>query len=99
MDFTLGPDLERFRREVQAVLAATVDESVRRRVRSTGTHHDEGMASAMGARGWLRASVPGAAGTDPIRVHLLFSEMERVGAPYEALASNLLVAGLIHTFR
>ena len=98
MDFTFDAELEAFRAEVRELLDGVVDDAVHERVRATGTHHDDGMARAIGARGWLRAVVPGADGTDPLRLHVLFGEMERAGAPYDALASNLLVAGLIDRF-
>jgi len=55
MDFTFDAELEAFRREVHELLADVVDAAVHERVRATGTHHDERMARAMGARGWLRA--------------------------------------------
>ena len=95
MDFTFDAELETFRREVRELLDEVVDPAVHERVRATGTHHDERMARAMGARGWLRSVVPGTDGADPLRLHVLFGEMERAGAPYDALASNLLVAGIL----
>jgi 3-oxocholest-4-en-26-oyl-CoA dehydrogenase alpha subunit len=98
MDFRLDAELETFRAEVRELLGEVVDAAARGRVRTTGTHHDERMAREMGARGWLRAVVPGIEGSDPLRLHVLFGEMERAAAPYDALASNLLVAGLIDQF-
>ena len=38
--------------------------------------------------------MPGPSG-DPVQLHILFSEMEKAGAPYEALAVNILVAAVL----
>jgi alkylation response protein AidB-like acyl-CoA dehydrogenase len=94
MDFTLTPVQQAFRDDVRALLADIIDDSVRERVQRTGAAHDAAMTRAMAARGWLRHVLPGPDG-DPIALHLLFSEMEVAGAPYEALAVNILGAAVI----
>jgi alkylation response protein AidB-like acyl-CoA dehydrogenase len=94
MDFTLTPAQQALRDEVRALLAEIVDDSVRLQVQRTGVAHDAAMTRAMATRGWLRDALPGPDG-DPIALHLLFSEMEVAGAPYEALAVNILGAAVI----
>jgi alkylation response protein AidB-like acyl-CoA dehydrogenase len=94
VDFTLTAEQSTFQQAVRRLLAAIIDDDLHDRVHQTGAAHDRSMALALGARGWLRDAMPGASG-DPVLLHILFSEMEKAGAPYEALAVNILVAGVL----
>lgn len=96
MDFTLTDEQERFRTAVRCTLAGVVNEDLRRSVVRTGVAHDPKLSGALAAAGHLRQAAPGP-DRDPVLLHLLFSEMEKVGAPYEAIAVNLLVAGVLDT--
>jgi alkylation response protein AidB-like acyl-CoA dehydrogenase len=94
VEFEFTPDQLTFQWSVRELLAAIVDDDLHERVHRTGAAHDRSMALALAARGWLKDAMPGTSG-DPVRLHILFSEMEKAGAPYEALAVNILVAAVL----
>jgi alkylation response protein AidB-like acyl-CoA dehydrogenase len=94
VDFELTEQEAAFRRSVRALLARVVDDDLHERVHRNGAAHDRALAEALGAEGWLQEAMPGPS-RNPVVLHLLFSEMEKVGAPYEALAVNVLIAGVL----
>lgn len=96
MDFTLTQEQEQFRRSTRSVLNTVVDTDMRQSVVRTGVAHDKRLARALADEGLLSQAAPGP-DRDPVLLHLLFSEMEKAGAPYEGLAVNLLVAGVLDT--
>ena len=96
MDFSLTAEQETFRAKVQATLKSVVDDDMRQTVISGGVAHDAELSSTLGEAGLLREAVPGP-DTDPVLVHLLFSELEKAGAPHEGIAVNLLVAGVLRS--
>lgn len=96
MDFTLTTEQETFRAAVQATLNAVDTTHVRRSVLETGVAHDNGLNGALAEAGLFFPAVPGP-DRDPVLTHLLFSEMEKAGVPYEGIAVNLLVAGVLES--
>ncbi|OBJ21366.1 acyl-CoA dehydrogenase family protein [Mycobacterium colombiense] len=96
MDFTLTTEQETFRAAVQATLQAVDTTQIRRSVLETGVAHHNGLNGALAQAGLLLHAVPGP-DRDPVLVHLLFSEMEKAGLPYEGIAVNLLVAGVLQS--
>ena len=96
MDFTLTTEQETFRAAVQATLQAVDTTQIRRSVLETGVAHHNGLNGALAQAGLLLHAVPGP-DRDPVLVHLLFSEMEKAGLPFEGIAVNLLVAGILQS--
>jgi alkylation response protein AidB-like acyl-CoA dehydrogenase len=96
VDFTLTEEQERFRIAVRSTLHGVVDDEMRWSVVNTGVAHDAELSRGLAVAGHLRQAAPGP-DRDPVLLHLLFSEMEKVGAPYEGIAVNLLVAGVLDT--
>lgn len=94
MDFTLTDDQETFRATVRQTLDALVNNDVRRSVVDSGVAHNEKLSRALAGAGLFRQATSGP-DHDPVLLHLMFSEMEKAGAPYEGIAVNLLVAGVL----
>src|SRR4029453_12243713 len=67
---------------------------IRKSLLQTGIAHNAELNKALADAGLFQQAVPGAK-RDPVLVHLLFSEMEKAGMPYEGIAVNLLVAGVL----
>lgn len=96
MDFALGSDVEAFRMEVKDVIASTFTEDDHRRQHESGTFTSLPLYRALAERGFLERAVPGLGKGDPIELYVLFSELEKAGAPYESLAVTLCVAGIVN---
>lgn len=96
MDFTLTTEQETFRVAVQATLNAVDTTHIRRSVLETGVAHDNELNGGLAEAGLFLPAVPGP-DRDPVLAHLLFSEMEKAGVPYEGIAVNLLVAGVLES--
>lgn len=94
-DFRLGPDVETYRQEVRAFLAANVTEEVIETAHSTGTIHDHGLHQKMADAGWISAGWPaefGGQGRSPLEMNALTEEMYLSGAPVDGLGVASLVA-------
>src|SRR5205085_11075772 len=50
----------------------------------------------LAARGLIERALPGGGKGDPIELWLLFNELEKAGAPYEGLATAVMVAGVVN---
>jgi alkylation response protein AidB-like acyl-CoA dehydrogenase len=96
VDFTLTTEQQTFRAAVQATVNAVDTTHIRRSVLETGVAHDNGLNGALAEAGLFLPAVPGP-DSDPVLTHLLFSEMEKAGVPYEGIAVNLLVAGVLES--
>jgi alkylation response protein AidB-like acyl-CoA dehydrogenase len=96
VDFTLTTEQETFRAAVQATLNAVDTRHIRRSILETGVAHDNALNGALAEAGLFLPAVPGP-DRDPVLAHLLFSEMEKAGMPYEGIAVNLLVAGVLES--
>ncbi len=95
MDFSLPPEVDRFRAEVRAFLAEHVTDEVIERAHSTGTIHDRELHRKMAAEGWLSAGWPaeyGGQGRSPLEMNALTEEMYLSGAPVDGLGVAALVA-------
>ncbi|MBA3280905.1 MAG: acyl-CoA dehydrogenase family protein, partial [Acidimicrobiia bacterium] len=94
-DFSLGPDVEAFRREVRTFLATHVTDEVIEAAHRTGTVHDRGLHQAMAEAGWISAGWPaefGGQGRSPLEMNALTEEMYLSGAPVDGLGVASLVA-------
>jgi len=95
MEFSLPPEVEQFRTEVRAFLAANVTDEVIERAHRTGTFHDRQLHAKMAAEGWLSAGWPveyGGQGRSPLEMNALTEEMYLSGAPVDGLGVASLVA-------
>jgi alkylation response protein AidB-like acyl-CoA dehydrogenase len=95
MDFSLPPEVERYRDDVRRIVAETVTPEVVDRMHTTGTFNAPELNRALGAAGFLERAVPGLGKGDPIELYVLFSELEKAGAPYDGAAIALMIAGVV----
>jgi alkylation response protein AidB-like acyl-CoA dehydrogenase len=98
MDFAPSAAAERFRHEVQELVAAHFTDDVRDRVHETGTIHSWPLHRAIGERGWIAQALPeaqGGGGRDPEELAALFAELERAGAPYDGLSNVVMVSSVL----
>jgi alkylation response protein AidB-like acyl-CoA dehydrogenase len=90
VDFRWGDDVEQFRAEVRAFLAAELTPEVEERIYRSGVAHDDAFARALGARGWI-----GTDALDPLQVHVLTEELTKADAPVYASTTSTMVASVI----
>ena len=95
MDFSLSPDVLRFRDEVRRLAADTVTPEVAERMHTTGTFDAPELNRALGSAGFLERAVPGLGKGDPVELYVLFNELEKAGVPYDGLAISLMIAGVV----
>ncbi len=95
MDFSLSPEVERYRDDVRRIAAETVTPAVVDRMHTTGTFNSPELNRALGDAGFLERAVPGRGKGDPIELYVLFSELEKAGVPYDGLAIALMIAGVV----
>lgn len=95
MDFSLSPAVEDYRRQVKQVIADHLSPEVIDRQHRTGTFNSPELTRALAARGLVERAVPGLGRGDPIELWVLFNEMEKAGAPYDALAVAVMIAGVV----
>jgi alkylation response protein AidB-like acyl-CoA dehydrogenase len=96
VDFSLSPDALAFRQVVRDVIADTVTPAAIDTMHSSGTFDLPELNRALAARGLLERAVPGLGKGDPIELWLLFNELEKAGAPFDGLAINLMIAGVVN---
>jgi len=96
MDFSLPPEVEAYRDQVRAIIAETVTPEVIERQHRTGTFNSPELNRALAEQGLLERAVPGLGKGDPIELYVLFNELEKAGAPYDALAVAIMIAGVVN---
>lgn len=104
MDFStveLTAEQEVFRKEVRAFLEEIVTPEVHAEERRTGNGYDEGVALALGARGWLMPSWPvehGGAGLDALHCRILELELRRSRLVDVATGTTTLVWAAVEKY-
>ena len=96
MDFALPPEAENYRREIRQIIEATFTQADLDRIHETGTNKCDALYRELGRRGFIERAIPGLGKGDPIELWVLFSELERAVAPYEAIGVLVLVAGIVN---
>ena len=96
MDFSLTDENLAYRERVRSVIAETVTPEVIDLMHTSGTFDAPALNRALGREGILEGAVPGLGKGDPIELWLLFSELEKAGAPYDGLAISLMIAGVVN---
>jgi alkylation response protein AidB-like acyl-CoA dehydrogenase len=96
MDFSQRKEIADFSASVRSFLAENLTPEMRREMHRTGDGHNWGLHRKMAARGWLTAASPGSAGArDTSEMGALFRELELASAPYHALATTMMIVGII----
>ena len=95
MDFELGPDVIAYRQRVRGIVAAHHTPEAVRVQHETGTFNNPGLNRALAAEGLVERAVPGLGAGDPIELWVLFNEIEKAGAPVDALAVAVMIAGVV----
>jgi alkylation response protein AidB-like acyl-CoA dehydrogenase len=97
MEFSTNPEVEAFAKEIRAFLAEHFTDERREALHASGVTHDWDLHRAIAARGWLSAGLPDSEGSrNPFELATFFTELERADAPYFALSTTMLVAGVIY---
>jgi alkylation response protein AidB-like acyl-CoA dehydrogenase len=96
MDFALPDDVEGYRQQVRSIVAAHFTPEMVERQHRTGTFNAPEINRALADAGLLERAVPGLGKGDPIELWVMFNELEKSGAPYDALAITLLIAGVVN---
>jgi len=92
---------ELLRQEVREFLAEVLTPELKERLRSTGTHHDDGYQHALAERGWMAPGWPvelGGQGRDPMAILAFNEEFEIAGAPMYGPQTTLIAANVIARF-
>ena len=95
MDFELGPDVRAYRERVRAIVAAHHTPEAVRTQHESGTFNNPALNRALAAEGLVERAVPGLGAGDPIELWVLFNEIEKAGAPVDALAVAVMIAGVV----
>jgi len=95
MDFELSPQAAAYRDRVRAIVAEHHTEAAVERQHRTGTFDNPELNRALAAAGLIERAVPGLGGGDPIELWILFNEIEKAGAPVDALAVAVMIAGVV----
>ncbi len=96
MDFSLSAEVEEYRATVRRVIAETVTQEIIDRQHRTGTFNSYELNRALAKAGLLERAVPGLGKGDPIELWMLFHELEKSQAPYDAISVSLMVAGVLN---
>src|SRR5947209_3039666 len=96
MNFDLSPEAEQFRTEVRQVVAEVFTPAMVEHYHRSGTFNCPEVNQALAERGLLERGVPGLGVGDPIELWLLYNELEKAGVPTDALATTLMVAGVVN---
>lgn len=96
MDFSLPPEIESFRLEVQAFIADHVSDEM---ISAThdGTIHSPALHAALAEKGWLSGAVPAELGgsLDPLASAVLVEELQLARAPIDAMGTTVVVASML----
>jgi len=95
MDFSLPPGVEEYRQQIRRLVAANVTPDEIDRQHRTGTFSCRPLYRALAEQGLIERAVPGLGVGDPIELWVLFNELEKAGAPYDALAIAVMIAGVV----
>jgi hypothetical protein len=100
MEFGLSDKAEALRTEARAFLDEAMTEDLAARLHRTGTHHDDAFFQALIKRNWLELAWPvGSAATsaagDPMDTLPLLEELDRAGAPTDAIKTTMMIARTI----
>ena len=95
MDFQLGPDVLAYRQRVREIVAAHHTPAAVRAQHETGTFDNPSLNRALAREGLIGRAVPGLGAGDPIELWVLFNEIEKAGAPVDALAVAVMIAGVV----
>src|SRR6478609_393222 len=95
MDFELGPDVLAYRERVREIVRAHHTPAAVRTQHETGTFNNPSLNRALAAEGLVERAVPGLGAGDPIELWVLFNEIEKAGAPVDALAVAVMIAGVV----
>lgn len=96
MEFALSPAAAAIASEVRAFLAEYMTPELRDATHESGVLHDDAFYRALAAKGWLASALPGSdVQRDPFEMATIFNELERADAPFHAMATTLLVAGVM----
>lgn len=96
MDFTLSPAVLAYRQQVREIIAAHHTPEAEHEQHASGTFNNPALNRALAAAGLIERAVPGLGAGDPIELWVLFNEMEKSGAPLDALAMAVMIAGVVH---
>ena len=102
MDFHSSEKAQQLRAEVRSFLDQSLTPELRTRLHDTGTFHDHGFLQALADRGWLELGWPSPA-TTPTRASAtaameslpLLEELDRAGAPTDAIKTTMMIARTI----
>ncbi len=97
MDFAHSEGATAYRDRVRAIVEATVTPEIVDRMHTSGTFFSRELYSALAADGLIKGAIPGLGAGDPVELWLLFSELEKAGAPYDGISLALMVAGVVAT--
>ena len=95
MDFTLAPSVVAFREKVRAIVSEHHTARAVQHQHESGTFNNPHLNRALAADGLIERAVPGLGAGDPIELWVLFNEMEKAGAPLDALAMAVMIAGVV----
>jgi alkylation response protein AidB-like acyl-CoA dehydrogenase len=95
MDFDLGPSVVAYRDHVRRIVAKHHTPDAVRIQHETGTFDNPALNLALAAEGLIERAVPGLGAGDPIELWVLFNEIEKAGAPVDALAVAVMIAGVV----
>lgn len=98
MQFELPDSVRAYRDTVRRIIADVVTPELRACAHETGTFGSRELGRALAAEGLIERAVPGLGEGNPLELFVLFNELEKASAPYDALAVAVLVAGVVqHT--
>ncbi len=96
VDFTLSPAVQAYRAQVRDIIAAHHTADTEHQQHASGTFNNPALNRALASAGLVERAVPGLGAGDPIELWVLFNEMEKAGAPLDALAMAVMIAGVVH---
>ena len=96
MDFSLPSAVQTYRDQVRSIVATHHTAETMLRQHTSGTFNNPELNRALAAAGLIERAVPGLGAGDPIELWVLFNEMEKAGAPLDALAMAVMIAGVVH---
>ena len=96
MEFELGPHVIAYRDQIRRIIAAHHTPDAVRRQHESGTFNNPALNRALAAEGLIERAVPGLGAGDPIELWVLFNELEKAGAPLDALAVAVMISGVIN---
>jgi alkylation response protein AidB-like acyl-CoA dehydrogenase len=95
MRFTLPNSVQIYREQVRSVIAVHHTAQATREQHHSGTFNNPALNRALAEAGLIERAVPGLGAGDPIELWVLFNEMEKAGAPMDALAMAVMIAGVV----